>query len=104
MSVNKLITPAELMELSKLGKEAYKESVLSGPTLKKIIENIEGSALKGFTGWRKKLISDDDLRELKVIKDYLLENGYKCEFKTEKKRSLIGEYSEQYFLISWEQK
>ncbi|MEK5176899.1 hypothetical protein NST63_27530 [Heyndrickxia sp. FSL W8-0496] len=100
--MNKLMSPADLMELSKIGKEAYKESVLSGPTLKKIIENIEDSALKGYTGWRKKLTSNDDLRELKIIKDYLCENGYDCEFKTEKKKSLIAEYYERYFVISWE--
>jgi len=101
----KLPTPEELMELSNKGKEEFKESVLKGQTFKGIINNIEESAIAGYTGWRQKIYKDSELRELGVIRDYLIENGYICEIKTEKKVGALGlVYYENYFRVNWENK
>lgn len=90
------------MELSNKGKEEFKESVLNGKTFKEIITCIEESALKGYTGWRRKLNRESDYRELGVIRDYLNEIGYSCEIKNDKKVGAFGlEYYESYFVIDW---
>jgi len=100
---HKLPTPKELMELSNKGKEEFKQIVLNGKTFKDIIACIEESALKGYTGWQRKIYSDSNLRELRFIRDYLNENGYICGINTEKKVGALGlAYYENYFRVNWD--
>jgi hypothetical protein len=102
---NKVPTPGELMELSNKGKEEFKARVLKGTTFREIISNIEESAIEGYTGWRQKIYSDSDFRELGVIRDYLIENGYSCEIKRDKKVGAWGlVYYENYFRVNWDNK
>lgn len=105
MDKRKLPTPKELMELSNKGKEEFKQIVLNGKTFKEIITCIEESALKGYTGWQRKIYSDSNLRELRVIRDYLNENGFKSELKSERKIGALGlVYYEYYFVVDWNEK
>lgn len=104
MSEAKLLTPKEMIELSEKGKKEFKETVLQGPTLKHLISNIESAALEGYLGFTQKINSSDDIRELYVIRDYLIAHGYHCEFKTLTKKSLICEYKEKYLVIHWGEK
>ncbi|MFB7301706.1 hypothetical protein [Heyndrickxia sporothermodurans] len=102
MSANKLMSPAELKQLSDQGLENYKKSVLEGQTLKNIINSIEDAALNGYTGYKEKLSSDDDIRELTFIRDYLKEQGYYCEIETTDKTGLLGmKFKERIFVVGW---
>ncbi|MCJ8008091.1 hypothetical protein ACFFF5_17940 [Lederbergia wuyishanensis] len=97
----KIQTPNEMMELSEEGKKKFEKEVLEGPLFKKVLQSIEDSALKGYTGYRRKIHSQDEVRSLKVIQKYLQAAGYKCEFETEKRLGLISEYDVHYFVIRW---
>lgn len=102
MSVKKLMSPEELKQLSELGFENFKNSVLEGQTFKQIINSIEGSALNGYTGWEKTLTSEDNIRELTIIRDHLKENGYYCEIETKDKQNIFGmNYKENKLVIKW---
>lgn len=90
-----------LKQLSSEGQVNYEKDVLNGPLFKKIMTQIEDSALDGFTGWRQRIDSNDDIRALKVIQKELQSKGFYCEFETLEKRGLLGPYNEQYFHIKW---
>lgn len=99
-----LLTADEMLELSEQGKVDFKDRVLNGPTFKKVISGIEDAALEGYTGWNRTIGSNDDVREFIVIHDYLKEKGYCCEFETETKRGLLGEYKVKKFVVKWDKK
>jgi len=97
-----IIKVGDMKELSELGKEEYEKNVLEGSTFKSVVSSIEGSAIKGYTGWYKVLDSSDDTRELEVIKKALIEAGYGCEFKHKRYKNLLGLYSTTTtFHVNW---
>lgn len=98
---DKIPTAEFIKQLAGDGLASYKQDVLNGPLFKKIISQIEDSALDGYTGWHKKIDSHDDMRALKVIQNELQSKGFKCEFETVEKRGLIMPYKEQYFQVKW---
>ena len=97
-----MLTAEFLNQLSNEGFANYKKDVLNGPLFKKIISQIEDAALDGYKGWNQTLDNRaDDIRALNVVREELLSRGFYCEFETENKRGLIGDYSVQKFVIKW---
>lgn len=99
--MNEIPTADFLKQLSSDGLASYKKDVLNGPLFRKIMTSIEDSALDGYTGWKKRVDSHDDIRALKVIQEELQKKGFHCEFETVEKRGLLGAYKEQYFRVKW---
>lgn len=99
--MNEIPTAEFLKKLSGEGLANYKKDVLGGQLFKKIMMQIEDAALDGFTGWRQRLDSNDDVRALNVIKKELQSKGFYCELETVEKHGLIGPYKEQYFKVKW---
>lgn len=98
-----IINVKEMKELAAIGKEEFEKTVLEGPTFKSIVRQIEEAACKGYTGWYKDLDSSDDIRELKVIQKALIGAGYKCEFKSNQAKTLLGFYtSRNTFSVDWD--
>lgn len=69
--------------------------------MQRVVNKIEESALGGYTGWRKTLTSDDDVRALKVIRQELQARGFYCEIEIEHKQGLVGQYKIQRFVVKW---
>lgn len=99
--MNEIPTADFLKQLATEGLVSYEQDVLNGPLFKRIISQIEESALAGFTGWKQLLQREDDIRALKVIQKELQSKGFHCEFETENKQGLLGAYKLQYFSIKW---
>ncbi|WP_147536071.1 hypothetical protein [Bacillus marasmi] len=104
MSEIKLKSPEDMRKLSDVGIEFYKQSVLSGDTLKNIVKQIEKAALEGYSGWQQTITAASDLRELKVIRDYFVSKGFYCDFETETHKSLVGWYKVEKFVVDWKEK
>jgi hypothetical protein len=96
-----IIKADDMKELSEFGKEEFEKSVLEGPLLKSVIRNIEDSALGGYTGWTTKFDSSVDVREFKVIQKYLTDAGFNCEIKSELKKGLVYQYTQNSFHVNW---
>lgn len=94
-------SPKSLKELSEERFKDYEQEVLESSLCKRIITNIEESALKGFTGWKQRLEQHDDLRALKVICKKLNEQGFYSDFETVDVNGLLGSYKQQYFIVRW---
>ncbi|MEX3621895.1 hypothetical protein [Viridibacillus arvi] len=94
-------SPKFLKELSEERFKNYEKEVLEGPLFKRIITNIEESALKGFKGWKQRLDSHDDFRALKVICKQLSDQGFYSDFETVDVNGLVGNYKQQYFVVRW---
>lgn len=99
--MNEIPTADFLKQLATEGLVSYEQDVLNGPLFKRIISQIEESALAGFTGWKQLLQREDDIRALKVIQKELQLKGYHCEFETKEKQGLLGPYKVRYFEIKW---
>lgn len=93
-------SPDFLSEMSEEGVKAFEQDVLEGPLFRGIVQRIEDIALAGFKSYSRKVYSDQ-VRGLKVIQKNLQAAGYYCEFEERTKRSIFGEYKEQYFVVDW---
>ena len=97
----KEIPTAEFLNsVSKEGLASYEREVLEGPTFKRIMKNIEDSALEGYTGW-KQTLHGEDIRALKVIRKELQTKGYYCEFEETDVQGLLGSYKKNTFHVKW---
>ncbi|MFD4492993.1 hypothetical protein [Lysinibacillus fusiformis] len=99
--MNEIPTAEFLKQLSAEGQISYERDVLNGPLFKRIIAQVEESALAGFAGWKQIIQREDDIRALKVIQKEMQSKGFHCEFETENKQGLLGAYKLQYFNIKW---
>lgn len=93
-----------LKGLTEVGIKSFEQTVLEGSLFKNIIRNIEDAAFNGFTGWDKKIESDDDVRALKVICKTLKGKGFYCEIEAKEETGLLGKYNRKSFVVNWETK
>ncbi|MEK3887484.1 hypothetical protein [Bacillus sp. FSL K6-3431] len=96
-------SPKFLAEMSNEGVRSFEKDVLEGPLFRKTVLNIEEAALEGYTGYRHRISSSDDMRELEVIVNALKEAGYYCEIETKTGEGWIGKYNVRDLVISWDE-
>ncbi|HLR88454.1 MAG TPA: hypothetical protein VK042_01865 [Atopostipes sp.] len=99
--MGEIIKVSEIKELAETGSKQFEKNTIEGPLFKSIVNEIEVSAIEGYSSWIKILDSTDDLQALKVIRKYLIEAGFTCEFESEERESLVNTYKLWKFSVRW---